>query len=176
MANQNIQLEIGDEIGFVQLKNDIDSVDEVIFFPVVEITSRDGERAYRYLYPDGQVSSAAIPQSRLSAYVIRINRNVVIGKEKAANLQICLSERKAEFKEALKRGLDTDFVVYAGWDKDTFFVRNEEKNTEYRVEFETVEGRVFAECECKDFIFRKRVCKHIAAVLQETIFGISLAV
>lgn len=176
MQNQNIQLNIGDEIGFVQLKNDVDSSDEVIFFPVVEICERDGETAYRYQYPDGQVSRSAIRQSELKSHVIKIQRKTRRAAKHAPNLQICLSERKGEFKQALRRTIDTDFDVYAGWDRDTFFVVNKTKNSEYRVEFETLGGKVFAECECQDFLYRKRVCKHIAAVLQERMFGINLAV
>lgn len=174
MQTQNIQLQIGDEIGFVQLSNDIDMPDRVIFFAVVEITTRNGERAYRYVYPDGQISASAIRQSELKNHVVR-QRKAVPTPAPVPNLQICLNDRKDEFKKALKRGLDDEFDVYAGWDRDTFFVVNLTNASEYRVEFETVEGRLFAECECKDFVFRKHVCKHIAEVLQETLFGINLA-
>lgn len=179
MTNQNIQLEIGDEIGFVQLKNDIDSIDEILFFPIVEISLIDGEKAYRYMYPDGEISRTAVRQSQLKHRIIRINRYMETAaptKGNSPNLAICLSDRKDEFKAALKRALDNEFTVYAGWDRDTFFARNESNGNEYRVEFETIDGKTFAECECKDFYYRKRICKHIAGVLQETIFGINLAV
>jgi len=175
---QLTKLEIGDEIGFVTLAQNVDENDRVVFFPVVEVTSRDGERAYRYQYPDGNISGVAIKESNLDNYTIKIHRCEVIAPqvENVPNLAICLNDRKDEFKSALKRGAEENLEVFAGWDRDTFHVVNKTNGSDYRVEFETVDGRIYAECECKDFIFRKRVCKHISATLQEQFFGISLAV
>lgn len=169
-----MKLEIGDEIGFVSLAQNTDDKDRVVFFPVVEITTRDGERAYRYQYPDGQISASAIKESNLGHYSIRIHRCETIPAQ--SNLAICLHDRKDEFRAAMKRGIDGNFEVFAGWDRDTFFVVNKDKNSEYRVEFETIEGKTYAQCECPDFIYRKRVCKHISYTLQEQFFGINLAV
>jgi hypothetical protein len=76
----------------------------------------------------------------------------------------------------LKRGAESEMEVFAGWDKDTFFVVNHDKGNEYKVEFQTIENKVYAECECPDFIHRKRICKHISETLKETFFGIALAV
>jgi hypothetical protein len=173
MENQNIQLEIGDEIGFVIYASDVDSNDKIIYCAITEVTTRDGERAFFYQFPDGEISQVALHESRVKFF--RVTRETVVKTEQAPNLAICLSDRKGEFKEALKRANENEFDVYAGWDRDTFFVVNKEKNSEYRVEFETIDGKCFVECECKDFMYRKRVCKHIAAALQETMFGINLA-
>lgn len=169
---QPIKLEVGDQLGFVQLAQDIDSNDRVVFFPIVEVTTRDGERAYRYQYPDGQISRGAIKESNLDNYSIKINRAEVKPAPQIPNLAICLSDRKEEFKSALKRGVNNDFQVSNGWDKDTFFVRNQTNNSEYGVEFEAIDGKIYADCECPDALFRKRVCKHVAAVLEETFFGV----
>jgi hypothetical protein len=173
MTNPNIQLEIGDEIGFVILANDVDENDKIIYCRITEITERDGERAFLYQYPDGEISCAPLHSSRVKYF--RLTRAAVVKTEHAPNLAICLSQRKDEFKKALRRANENEFDVYAGWDRDTFFVVNKDKNSEYRVEFETIDSKCFVECECKDFIFRKRICKHIAAALQETMFGINLA-
>ncbi|MBS3915571.1 MAG: SWIM zinc finger family protein [Bacteroidetes bacterium] len=171
---QLTKLEIGDEIGFVTLAQNVDDKDRVVFFPVVEVTTRDGERAYRYLYPDGQVSASAIKESNLDNYTIKIHRCEVIAPqvENVPNLAICLNDRKDEFRGALKRGMDNDLQVSDGWDKDSFFVTNRTNKSEYRVEFEAVDGRVYADCECADALYRKRICKHIAAVLEDNFFGV----
>lgn len=169
MNYPDIQLNIGDEIGFVYLASDADSNDKVLFFPVVEITVRDGERAYRYQYPDGDVSRSAIRQSQLSSHVIRLNRRVEIKPEKSE--MICLSDRKNEFVEALNRAKDADLEVFADWELDSFHVKNHDNGKEYDVNLDSSGGRVFAECDCPDFVFRKRVCKHIGAVLTDTVFG-----
>jgi len=178
MNNQPTKLEIGDEIGFVTLAQNVDDNDKVIFFPVVGITTRDGERAYFYQYPDGQVSRVAIKESNLSNHTIRIHRAEVIAPlpTQAPNLAICLTDRKDEFRAALKRGSESDLEVFAGWDKDVFHVVNRDNKSDYRVEFEVMDGKLYSECDCKDFIYRKRVCKHISEVLQEQFFGVSLGI
>lgn len=164
MAQQNNQLNIGDKIGFVRLANGIDESDSVNFYPIVEITERDGERAYLYAYPDGTVSRAAICHSWLSSHLYRI--------ERINSRMICLSDRSpSEIKAALKRGFENDLEVYADWDRDHFVVVNKTKNTEYRVRLETIAGKVFAECSCPDFKYRKNFCKHQAEVLQFTLFS-----
>ena len=72
-----------------------------------------------------------------------------------------------ELSDAVKRGKDFDLEVFAGFEKDTFFVKNLTSETEYKVEFETADGKTKPTCECKDFYYRKRICKHIAAVLSD---------
>lgn len=170
MNNQPTKLEIGDEIGFVTLAQNVDNNDRVIFFPVVEVTTRDGERAYFYQYPDGQVSGVAIKESNLSNYTIKIHRAEVIAPAHTPNLSICLHDRQSEFTEAFKRGMTNEFEIQDGWDADTFFVTNRTNNSEYRIQFETIDGKTYAECECRDFIYRKRICKHLSFAFVEIYF------
>ena len=165
---QNPELKIGDKIGFVMLGQDIDDRDKIVFFPVVEVTTRDGETAYRYEFPDGEISRSAIRHSDLASHVVQIERRVSSAK------MICLSERRKEFVEALERGKNSNLEVYADWDKDAFVVVNRDNRFEYRVRLETSGGQLFAECECPDFQYRKRVCKHTSAVLLESFFGAGL--
>lgn len=167
MNNQNLQLNIGDKIGFVILANGVDETDKTIFFPVTEVTTRDGERAYRYEFPDGSTSMAAIRQSDLVGHPVQIEPRV-------SQKMICLSERKTEFVEALQRGKDNKFEVYADWDKDAFVVVNLDNKAEYRVSLQTEGGKVYGDCECPDFSFRKRICKHISAVLVDALFMVKV--
>ena len=86
---------------------------------------------------------------------------------------ICLSDRKAEFKQAMKRGLENDLEVYPDFEPDTFVVVNRTKKSEYRVRCETrADGKTYTECACRDFEFRKHICKHQAEVLQDIFFGV----
>lgn len=163
MTTQNLQLNIGDKIGFVILAGGIDEQDTTVFFPVAQITERDGERAYLVQFPDGEISRAAIRQSDLASRPVQIEPRV-------SPKMICLSERKAEFREALERGKNNNFEVYADWDRDAFVVVNRDNFAEYRVKLETNQTRLYAECECKDFVFRKRLCKHIGEVLTNALF------
>jgi len=174
MNNQPIKLEIGDSIGFTTLAQNVDDNDRTFFCPVVEVTTRDGERAYFYQYPDGQVSRAAIKESNLSSHTVKIHRCEVIAPQatQTPNLAICLNDRKDEFRAALKRGSDNNFQVSDGWDRDVFFVTNHTNKSEYRVEFEAINGLIYAGCECPDAIYRKRICKHVAAVLEDKFFGV----
>jgi hypothetical protein len=172
---QPIKLEVGDQLGFFQLAQDIDSNDRVVFFPIVEVTERDGERAYRYQYPDGQISRGAIKESNLDNYSIKINRAEVVPAPQIPNLAICLSDRQDEFTEAFKRGMTNDFEIFDGWDADTFFVVNRTNNSEYRIEFETIHGKTYAECNCPDFCFRRRICKHLSFAFVEIFFKKILA-
>lgn len=167
MDNTNIQLNIGDKIGFVLPAQDRDEQDKIIFFPVVEITEKDGERAYRYEFPDGTTSYSAIRQSDLAGHVLQIEPQV-------SQKMICLSERRGEFVEALQRGKDNRFEVYADWDKDAFVVVNLDNKAEYRVRLESSRGKLYADCECPDFEYRKRTCKHISEVLTSAMFNPSL--
>lgn len=92
-----------------------------------------------------------------------------------ADKMICLSERKFEFVEALGRGKDNSFEIYADWDKDAFVVVNSDKGSEYRVKFETRDKKLFGECECPDFQFRKRTCKHLGSVLVDALFSVGIS-
>lgn len=168
MTNQNIQLNIGDKIGFVRLAADVDGADIVTFYPVAEICERDGERAYRYEFPNGEKSSAAVRSSDLASHVIRFERL-------PGDAMICLSDRRDEFKAALKRSFENDLEVFADWDRDSFVVVNKTKKTEYPVKLETINGLVYASCGCKDFEYRRHVCKHIAETLSYTMFSTGAA-
>ncbi len=163
MNNQNLQLNIGDKIGFVILAGSVDSSDQTVFFPVAQITERDGERAYLVEFPDGELSKAAIRQSDLASRPVQIEARV-------SPRMICLSERRAEFTEALNRGKNNRFDVFADWDKDAFVVVNLDNRNEYRVKLETFKTKLYAECSCPDFSFKKRICKHIGEVLMNALF------
>jgi hypothetical protein len=167
MKSQTPELNIGDKIGFVIQANGIDENDRVIFFPVVEVTTRDGERAYRYQFPDGSTSMAAIRQSDLASHAVQIEPQV-------SPKMICLSERKAEFTEALNRGKDNRFEVFADWDRDAFVVVNLDNKAEYRVKLETHREQLFASCDCPDFTFRKRICKHASEVLTNALLMVKV--
>lgn len=176
MATQNIQLKIGDEIGFVSHAGDVDSTDQIIFFPVVKIIIRGGENAYFYQYPDGEMNRSAIRQSALSSHVVRVNQKTVIqplqtAAPKPAEM-ICLSSRKKEFVEAMSRADNSDLEVFADWERDSFVVVNHGNGKEYRVELDSNDGRAFAQCDCPDFVYRSRICKHISSVLADTVFGV----
>ena len=84
---------------------------------------------------------------------------------------ICLSDRQDEFTEALRRGFDDDLEVYEGWDKDIYFVVNNTKKSEYKVEFKTIDEKALVRCECQDFLRHRRICKHIAQKLVQTMYG-----
>lgn len=91
-----------------------------------------------------------------------------------SNRMICLSNRRQEFTEALNRGKDNRFDVFADWDRDAFVVVNLDNRAEYRVKLETQDGSLHASCECPDFGFKKRVCKHIGEVLTNALFNMSV--
>lgn len=158
MKNQNLNLKIGDKIGFTYLASDIDDNDKTLFFEVVEITERDGERAYFIEFPDGTRNRSAIKQSDLAHRAVQIEP---IGVPD----MLCLSERKDEFVEALERGKASNLEVFPDWERDAFYVKNHDKENEYRVNLETYKGLVYGECSCPDHFYRKRICKHIVAVL-----------
>ncbi len=157
------ELNIGDKIGFTFLAKDIDDADKTVFFTVCEVTERDGERAYKYEFPDGSISSSAIRQSDLVGHAVQIEPRV-------SRRAICLSDRRDEFRTALERGKDNRFDVFADWDRDAFVVVNLDNKNEYRVTLETNGGKLFAECSCNDFTYRKRICKHVSEVLTNALF------
>ena len=168
MNNQIEQLKIGDEIGRVNFANSRDENDSVVFFPVAEITLRDGEIAYRYMYPDGELSRSAVKHSELKHHLVKVQEVIKPVSEE----MICLSDRKKEFVEAMERGFDFDLQVFADWEKDTFVVVNHDSGNEYRIGIKSNDGQVFASCSCPDFKYRRRICKHVASVLSDTFFGL----
>jgi SWIM zinc finger len=144
------------------------------------ITNADGINIYAHQVSGGRDGAFERANEVIARETARaqtsIPETVIEVQAKHSPIAICLNDRKDEFKQALKSGLGNDLTVYAGWDRDTFFVTNLTNQTEYKVELETIDNRVFATCECKDFLFRKRFCKHLAEVLQEQFFGVSLSV
>lgn len=169
MANQTSKLNIGDKIGFTYLAQDIDANDKILFFPVVGIGERDGETAYYFQFPDGEVSRAGVRHSDLGAYVIE---RLAPEAASVADRMICLSDRRAEFAEALTRAGKSDLEVFPDWERDAFVIVNNDKGNEYKVNFETrADGKLYGDCECSDFSFRKRICKHIGEVLAESLFS-----
>jgi hypothetical protein len=77
---------------------------------------------------------------------------------------ICITERRGEFVPALERGASSNLTVYAYFEPDTFVVESGGEK-EYHVTLETRDEKLFGACECADFEFRKRVCKHLGEVL-----------
>ncbi|HRH43439.1 MAG TPA: SWIM zinc finger family protein [Pyrinomonadaceae bacterium] len=83
---------------------------------------------------------------------------------------LCLTDRKQEFKQASDRASKSDLCVFCDA-PDRYVVVNIEARANYGVKLRTAEGRIYADCDCGDFVFRQRVCKHIAAVIDEILFG-----
>lgn len=83
---------------------------------------------------------------------------------------VCLTDRKKEFKLASERAEQSELFVFCDA-PDRYDVVNGETKVNYGVNLKTNEGRIYADCECGDFVFRKRLCKHIAAVIDEILFG-----
>lgn len=167
MNNQIPELNIGDKIGFTIPAQDVDSNDKTLFFSVIEITERDGERAYKYEFPDGSISSSAIRQSQLVGHALEIQPRI-------DSKMLCLTERRNEFREALERGKDNHFEVYSDWDRDAYVVVNQDNKAEYRVKLQTHDGKVHCLCECPDFTYRRRICKHIGEVLTNALFTVKI--
>ena len=87
-----------------------------------------------------------------------------------ASEMLCLSERKKEFKQASERAEKSELYVFCDA-PDRYDVVNGESRVNYGVNLKTNEGRIYADCECADFVYRRRLCKHIAAVIDEILFG-----
>ena len=93
------------------------------------------------------------------------NRSFAVDSE-----MLCLTDRKREFKQASERAEKFELYVFCDA-PDRYGVVNGESKDHYCVNLKTVEGRIYADCECADFVYRKRLCKHIAAVIDEILFG-----
>ncbi|HEY8561504.1 MAG TPA: SWIM zinc finger family protein [Pyrinomonadaceae bacterium] len=83
---------------------------------------------------------------------------------------LCLTDRKQEFKQASERAEKSELYVFCDA-PDRYGVVNGESKENYGVNLKTRKGRIYADCECADFVYRKRLCKHIAAVIDEILFG-----
>jgi hypothetical protein len=83
---------------------------------------------------------------------------------------LCLTDRKQEFKQASERASNSDLCVFCDA-PDRYVVVNSKSQVNYGVNLKTVNGRIYADCDCADFVYRRRLCKHIAAVIDEILFG-----
>lgn len=83
---------------------------------------------------------------------------------------LCLTDRKQEFKHASERAEQSELYVFCDA-PDRYGVVNGESKENYGVNLKTNQGRIYADCECADFCYRRRLCKHIAAVIDEILFG-----
>jgi len=110
-------------------------------------------------------------QTLKAEYRLRLQPETAFDAETAKAEMLCITERRSEFVEALTRGANSDLIVYADFEPDTFVVVNRENKKEYRVTLKTIDKILFGLCECPDFIYRKRVCKHIGEVLTSNVFG-----
>jgi hypothetical protein len=126
-----------------------------------------------YQFEDEGVCAHILASEMLAEKILEeIGYEAMNKPEPARTEMVCLSDRKKEFVEALNRAEKSDLEVFPDWDRDSFVVVNNDKGNEYKINLDSDGGRVFAECDCPDFVFRKRVCKHIGAVLTDTLFGI----
>ena|SRR5215213_4778515 len=83
---------------------------------------------------------------------------------------LCLTDRRMEFRKAVERAEKSELYVF--YDApDRFGVVNGESKVNYNVNVKSSGGRIYADCECADFVYRKRLCKHIAKVVDEILFG-----
>jgi hypothetical protein len=123
------------------------------------VTDGDGlSRRVNYLIQDGHIVSASVVV-KLADLTSRAG-------------MICLSDRKGEFMAALQRGEKSDLDVHPDFETDAFVVVNRVNGKEYRVRLAAGGGEVFAACACDDFVYRRRVCKHISEVLADTFCGV----
>lgn len=83
---------------------------------------------------------------------------------------LCLTDRRQEFRQASVRAEQSELYVFCEA-PDRYGVVNGESKVNYGVNLKTTDGRIYADCECADFVYRKRLCKHIAAVVDEILFG-----
>jgi hypothetical protein len=167
MSNQNLKLKVGDEIGFTILAGGLDYEDRTIFLPVVEVSTVKGERVYKCRFPDGEIQRAGLPHSALAGHAVKIK------PQNTAGMIPLKLEKMSEFAEAVKRGADSSLVVYGDWERDTYVVVNKDSLRQYRVNLQTVDSTTHADCDCPDFIYRERICKHIASVLTGCMFRAS---
>lgn len=139
-------------------------IEEVYFEPkgelaLLRIWAKDGDGQLcrvNYVSEDGQIKSASV--------VVAL-ADLKAAREAERAGMICLAERKPEFVAALNRTEKSDLEVFAGFERDSFVVVNRAKRKEYRVHLQSQNGKPYASCECGDFIYRERICKHISEVL-----------
>jgi hypothetical protein len=98
------------------------------------------------------------------------SKTVIIDSSLFDSEMLCLTDRKQEFKQASERASQSQLSVF--YDAPSRYgVVNIKSKVNYGVNLKTVDGRIYVDCECADFVYRKRLCKHIAAVIDEILFG-----
>lgn len=126
----------------------------------LRVFAKDGDgqnRRVNYILEDGEILSTGVVVS--------------IAELTKFSEMVCLNDRKDEFRAALRRAEQSTLEVFPDFDRDQFVVVNKSNDSEYRVQIEASNGSVFGKCECADFKYKKRVCKHLSAVLADTFFG-----
>lgn len=148
-------------------------------FRVMVFTGYDGTQLF-INHPDGH----NIYAHRVSGDALERAREVIAAETPEAfapaDKMICLSDRKDEFKAAMRRGIDDDLRVEADTEADSFLVINRTNYSDYRVRLETREnGKTYSSCECKDYklshrdLFFTAACnKRNAPNKRNIVFGI----
>ncbi len=126
---------------------------EVCFLRVFVIDGDGDVVPARYALENGQI----------------VTLDVVISTDELRGLgqMISLKDRRPEFVPALGRAEKSKLEVYEDFEKNRFVVVNPESKKEYRV----VLAGHHAKCDCPDFQNRRRMCKHIAEVMMDQMFG-----
>ncbi len=122
-------------------------------FQVMIFTGYQGTQLF-INHPDGyniyahKVSGGMPGAMERARQIITAEMPVVVEVPAApASRMICLSNRKPEFRAAMKRGLSNEFAVYPDFEKDLFVVVNLTNETEYRVRLGQSNGKT-KRCRC----------------------------
>ncbi len=118
-----------------------------------------------------KVSGDAMERAKV---IIAANTTVESFEPVKTDRMLCVNERRDEFTDALTRGKNSRLEVYEDWDADAFVVVNMDNKAEYRVHLESRENQLFARCECPDFSYRRRICKHIGESLTHCLFSVAV--
>jgi hypothetical protein len=145
-------------------------------FRVMIFTGFDGTQLF-INHPDGHnIYAHRVAGDAMERAKVIIAANTLIASDEPAkdDRMICINVRRAEFSDAIVRGKNSRLEVFEDWDKDAFVVVNSDNKAEYRVHLESRDGQLFCSCECPDFFYRKRVCKHVGEVLTHCLFSVGV--
>lgn len=137
----------------------------------VYFETRDGFGFLRVFAKDGEGQTRRVSYILEDEAICTTSVVVPIAELTKFSEMVCLNDRKDEFRAALRRAENSNLEVFPDFERDQFVVVNKSNESEYRVSIEASNGSVFGKCECADFKHRKRVCKHLSAVLADTFFG-----
>lgn len=151
-------INIGDEIGIPFPATDIDENDRILWVPIVAV----GADYVVGQYSDGNRTREIGIASIGTYYQVRRRVDVV-------GAAIALKGRETELGQSLCSGATSAFEVFDGWDRDVFHVVGRKSGTDNRVEFRTVGGAAYADCDCRTLSIERRLCVHVAAALTVTI-------